>query len=165
MAAKCLGRPGWCEQRSWIRAYGCDDCANKSGSHGGRDPTSRHYRFTLGGELSSPRTAAADRWHDGYFRARQNRTFKSARVANVLISGENINMLANISLLGQNPISQTRIDRPQCRERICQSSGGAVDLDDRPTAGEFLQSTWNVKAHHSTHLFFRRDFDGRRALL
>src|SRR6266496_2971326 len=84
-------------------------------------------------------------------------TLKAASESNVLIPDENVDVLANFSLLRCDAISNTRIERPQCRQCVCQSRGGTFYIDFTLPVCKRAQRSWNVKGNWHDHLFVRAD--------
>src|SRR5881296_2042826 len=61
-------------------------------------------------------TSAADRRHERNRASARHRTAEPAAVASVFLAHENIDVLADFALFGEDAITQTRIRLPQRRQ-------------------------------------------------
>jgi len=70
---------------------------------------------------------------------------ESARVADVFLTEENVDVLPDLPLLIHDSVSNARVTSPQFHESIRQRSRRADDLHVALSAGEFTQGARNVK--------------------
>jgi hypothetical protein len=92
-------------------------------------------------------SAAADGRNDGNFSPLGNAGCESAGVADILITNEDVDVFANLSLLGHDAIANPRVKRPQRGQRIAHSGGRVFELDFVAPSRELAQSSRNVKRY------------------
>ena len=62
-----------------------------------------------------------DRRHNRNLRSRSNGSRQSARISGILITDKNIDVLANLSLLGGDAVANARVESPEEGQGIGQS--------------------------------------------
>ena len=102
-------------------------------------------------------SATSDRWDDPDFSSSRNRTRKSAGISNIVVADENIDMFANLPLLGCNTISNAWVECPKSRQRVSQGGGRTFDRNVALPIRILAQRARNVKDQRQDYLFVRCD--------
>ena len=92
-------------------------------------------------------SAAADGWDDGDFAVGGEERGEAAGIANVFVADEDVDVLADLALLGDDAVANAGVERVKGRQRIGQDFGRLLHLDTAAASGKFTQRAWDVKDH------------------
>ncbi len=104
-------------------------------------------------------TSTADGRNNRNFRFFHDRGGEAAGVADVLVTDEDIDVLADLTLLVDKAVLHAGVERPKSGQSVCDSSAGQGDFHDAATGSEIAQSSRNVDGDRHSYLRLeRRDF-------
>ena len=105
--------------------------------------------------------SATNRRDDGDYCVGREMGCKAAEVADVLIADKDVDMGADLSLLGDDAVAEAWICAPEFRKHIVENCRPMFDGDAAAAAGEFAKSCGDMEDHGGYLLFAEREVRAR----
>jgi hypothetical protein len=104
-------------------------------------------------------SSAADGGDDGNFESFADDSGEAAGVADIFVSDEDVDVLADLALFVDDAVADTGMERPERGERVGDGAASEGDLDSSESGGEFAQGSGDVDGDRQGYLLvIRRDF-------
>jgi hypothetical protein len=104
-------------------------------------------------------SSAADGGDDGDFQSFVDGGGEAAGVADIFVSEEDVDVLADLALFVDDAVADAGIERPERGERVGDSAASKGNLDSSASGGEFAQGSGDLDGDGQNYLLVvRRDF-------